>query len=382
VSRTQESAAIGEGIARRDDMTVPLFSATGIANSVDVASAVKRVLDSHWYILGSEVSAFEHEFAQYCGVPHCVGVANGTEALELALRSVGVEADTRVALAANAGFYGSTAVHAVGAVPLYADVDPVTLTLAPTHLAAVLKRGAGAIIVTHLYGQMADIEAIVDLAAQYRVPVIEDCAQAHGAVLRGRRAGSFGAAGCFSFYPTKNLGALGDGGAIVTTSAESHLRLRKLRQYGWDSKYHVETPGGRNSRLDEMQAAVLRAKLPHLDTWNHARRAVAQRYNTAFQGLPISLPPAAGEDYVAHLYVLRVEGRDRFRAILRDRGIATDVHYPVPDHLQRGYRVADGPAPMPVTEAACRTVVSLPCFPGISTDEVQQVIDAVTLAVR
>lgn len=363
-------------------ITVPLFSAIDIAATVDLRGAVQRVLDSHWYVLGKEVAAFEREFADYCGVPHCVGVANGTEALELALRSVGVGTGDRIALAANAAFYGSTAVRAISAVPVYGDVDPQTLTFAPAVLRTILEHGVKAIIVTHLYGQLAAIESIVDLAAEFGVPVIEDCAQAHGAALRGKRAGSFGAVGCFSFYPTKNLGALGDGGAITTSSAAIAAGVRRLRQYGWGAKYHVEAPGGRNSRLDEMQAAVLRAKLPHLDTWNAKRRSIARRYNEAFAGLPVRCPPSTGEDYVAHLYVLRVANRDQFRNILNERGIASDVHYPVPDHLQPAYPCEEQKGALPVTEAACESVVSLPCFPGIKPEQVEQVIEAVKFAVQ
>ena len=363
-------------------ITVPLFSAIDVAARVDLGAAVQRVVDSHWYVLGKEVSEFEREFAEYCGVSHCVGVANGIEALELALRSVGVDAGDRVALVANAGFYGSTAVRVIGAIPVYVDVDPQTLTLAPAALRTVLEHGANAIIVTHIYGQLADVTAIVDLASEFAVPVIEDCAQAHGAALRGKRAGSFGAVGCFSFYPTKNLGALGDGGAITTSIPQIAARLRRLRQYGWDAKYHVETAGGRNSRLDEMQAAVLRAKLPHLDDWNAERRSVARRYNEAFLGLPHTRPPSTGDDYAAHLYVLRVDDRENFRIVLKECGVASDVHYPVPDHLQPAYPCQQAKGTLPVTEAACNQVVSLPCFPGISAEQVERVIDAVKLATR
>ncbi|MDH3410936.1 MAG: DegT/DnrJ/EryC1/StrS family aminotransferase [Gammaproteobacteria bacterium] len=362
--------------------TVPLFSTVGVTATVDLASAVQRVMDSHWYILGKEVSEFEREFAEYCGVPYCVGLANGTDALELALRSVGAGEGDRVVLAANAGFYGSTAVRIIGAVPVYTDVDPQTLTLAPTALRKVLEKGVKAIIVTHLYGQLADVTTIVDLAAEFDVPVIEDCAQAHGAARGGRRAGAFGHVGCFSFYPTKNLGALGDGGAVITSRAEIAARVRRLRQYGWGAKYHVEAPGGRNSRLDEIQAAVLRAKLRHLDAWNARRRAVARSYNEAFVELPARFPPSTGEDYVAHLYVLRVANRARFRKVLNERGVASDVHYPVPDHLQPGYPCEDGKGALPVTEAACDSVVSLPCFPGIKDEQVEQVIEAVKLAAQ
>lgn len=363
-------------------ITVPLFSATHIAATVDLTGAVQRVVDSQWYVLGEEVTQFEREFAQYCGVGHCIGVANGTDALELALRSVGVGSGARVALAANAGFYGSTAVHAIGAIPVYCDVEPQTLTLAPAALRTELQRGLSAVIVTHLYGQLADMETIGALAAAHKVPLIEDCAQAHGATLRGQRAGSFGTVGCFSFYPTKNLGALGDGGALTTSNADVAAALQQLRQYGWKSKYQVALTGGRNSRLDEMQAAVLRAKLPHLDEWNAQRRSVASRYDEAFASLPMLRPTSLRHDYVAHLYVLRVDDRDSFRKALRDRGVASDVHYPVPDHLQPAYRCPLERGSLPVTEDACARVVSIPCFPGLGPDQIEQVVDAVRSAAR
>ncbi|WP_232076305.1 DegT/DnrJ/EryC1/StrS family aminotransferase [Variovorax sp. PBL-H6] len=336
-----------------------------------------RVVQSNWYVLGGEVSAFEREFAAYIGTPECVSLANGTDALELALRAVGVSADDRVVCVANAGFYGSTAIHAVGATPLYVDVEERSLNMAPAALAEALQHKPKAIIVTHLYGQLADIEALAELAREAGVAVIEDCAQAHGAALRGRRAGSFGDVGCFSFYPTKNLGALGDGGAVVCRDREIAQSVRMLRQYGWSTKYQVSVPHGRNSRLDEMQAAVLRTKLPRLDASNDQRRNIAARYNAAFVDLPLTLPPSTGEAYAGHLYVVRVDAREAFREHLRSHDVATDVHYPVPDHLQAAYPGAQRVGTLAFTERACRTVVSLPCFPGLPDGDVAQVIHAV-----
>ncbi|WP_308605271.1 DegT/DnrJ/EryC1/StrS family aminotransferase [Massilia sp. CFBP 13647] len=335
-----------------------------------------RVVERNWYVLGSEVTAFETEFAAYQGVKSCISLANGTDALEIALRTLDIGAGKRVALVANAGFYGSTAVHAVGAEPVYVDVDAATLTMAPAALQAALAAGVDAVIVTHLYGQMADIEQIVALAAAAGVPLIEDCAQSHGAIHGGGRAGSFSDIACYSFYPTKNLGAIGDGGAITTNSAELDTRARRLRQYGWSSKYHVTEAGGRNSRLDELQAAVLREKLPMLDGWNAQRRDIAKRYNAAFSDLPVQLPASTGDDFVAHLYVIRVKERAAFIAAMTAAGIATDIHYPVPDHLQTAYPDAAG-ASLPVSEAASATVVTLPCFPGLDAGSVERVIAAV-----
>lgn len=357
--------------------TIPLFSAQKANQGLDFSMPIQRVLNSHWFVLGEEVKKFEQEFAAYVGVEYCIGVANGTDALELALRGLNVKPGERVITVANAGFYSSTAIYALGATPVYVDIDPGTLTLCPAALAAIIESKPAAVIVTHLYGQLANIEELVRIAKAAGVPVLEDCAQAHGAQRNSKQAGSFGDIACFSFYPTKNLGALGDGGAVLTNNAELADRIRQLRQYGWSQKYRVSLTGGRNSRLDELQAAILRFKLPHLDTWNSQRRSIAGRYNEAFAGLDIELPLSTDEDYVAHLYVLRIQDRQRFSAALKEQQINTDIHYPIPDYRQPAYE-RDNPITLPVTEAACKTVISLPCFPGLGTNEVQRVINAVT----
>lgn len=355
---------------------IPLFSSSTANADIDFNSALQPVLERSWYILGEEVQGFETEFAHYIGVDHCISVANGTDALELALRGLGVGAGDRVVTVANAGFYSSTAIYAVGATPVYADINPITLTLDPSALQKAMASKPAAIIVTHLYGYLAAIEEIIHIAASAGVPLIEDCAQAHGARRNDRLAGSFGAIGCFSFYPTKNLGALGDGGALVTNDTQLAERVRQLRQYGWSRKYNVSIAGGRNSRLDEMQAAILRAKLPFLDVWNAQRRSIAERYNHAFAPLDVKMPTSLGDDYVAHLYVLQMRGRKNMAAFLQKRQIATDIHYPVPDHLQEAYDVSLSHT-LPFTEAACDSVISLPCFPGMSDEQVGQVIAAV-----
>lgn len=357
---------------------IPLFSATAANAGLDFITPVRNVLDSHWYVLGQEVTLFEEEFASYVGVSHCISVANGSDALELALKGLGVMPGDEVVAVANAGFYGSTAIHAVGARPVYAEVDSATLTLCPKSLAAIIAESKpSAIIATHLYGQLANIEEIVRVANAAGIPVLEDCAQSHGARRNGKQAGSFGTVACFSFYPTKNLGALGDGGAVVTDNPELAARIRQLRQYGWDQKYRVAVPGGRNSRLDEIQAAILRIKLPELDKWNAQRRSIAQRYNAAFAGLDMKLPPSVGDDYVAHLYVVQVKDRASFSIEMKSKSISTDIHYPIADHKQPAYAYTGGVS-LEVTERACETVVSLPCFPGLSDEEVDRVIEAVT----
>ena len=356
---------------------VPFFSASDAAFGLDLGACLQRVVDSGWYVLGPQVRDFEADFARYLGVGHAIGVANGTDALALALRALAVGPGQRVITVANAGCPGSAAIAQVGADVAWVDVDAQRLTMAPDALATALASGpVAAVIATHLYGQMADMPAIAALCRQAGVPLIEDCAQAHGAALNGRRAGSWGALGCFSFYPTKNLGALGDGGAVVTGDAALAERLRALRQYGWVRKYEVAVAGGVNSRLDELQAAVLAAKLPHLDAANVRRRAIAARYSGALADLPLQCPPTPGADHVMHLYVVRTPRRAALQAHLAAHGIASDVHYPIADHLQLIW--AHQPSlHLPVTEAACAQVLSLPCYPGLSDAQAEQVIEAV-----
>lgn len=357
---------------------VPLFCAAAAAQGLDLAAVLREVVESQRYVLGPCVQAFEAEFAAYVGVPHALGVANGTDALTIALRGLGLGPGQRVLTVANAGFYSSTAIRAVGAEAVYADVDPSTLNLSPVALSQALAGPTlGAVVVTHLYGQMADMPTIAAMCRAARVPLIEDCAQAHGARLDGRLAGSWGDVGCFSFYPTKNLGALGDGGALVTADDALAERLRALRQYGWGAKYEVVRSGGCNSRLDELQAAVLSAKLPLLDDANARRRAIAARYGAAFAHLPLQAPRAETEDYVAHLYVVRSAQREALRAHLGAHGIASDVHYPIADHQQPVQASAYAGVRLPVTELACAQVLTLPCFPGMTQEQADRVIAAV-----
>lgn len=356
------------------DAMIPLFSAAATNSSLDIGAAIARVLGRNWYVMGEELVGFEAEFARYLGVRECVGVANGTDALELALRAVGVGAGDLVVTVANAGFYGSAAIHAVGAIPLYADVDGQTLTLSPQALARALEHGPKAVIVTHLYGQLALMDELTPLCQSAGVALIEDCAQAHGARRAGRMAGSFGDAACFSFYPTKNLGGMGDGGAVASNDTDLAARVRSLRQYGWAAKYTVAVPGGRNSRLDEIQAAILRVKLPHLDEANSMRRLIASRYSEAFADLPLRCPVSTGEDNVAHLFVVRTDRRDALGEYLGRRGIATAVHYPVPDTQQPAWPDVHQAGPLPTTEEACATVLTLPCFPDLSRDDLDTVI--------
>jgi dTDP-4-amino-4,6-dideoxygalactose transaminase len=345
----------------------------------EVREAVSRVIASGWFVLGPEVEGFEREFAVYCGAAHCVSLANGTDALELALRAVGIAAGSSVLTVANAGMYGTAAILATGARPIYIDIDERTLLADQASLEEAVGRArrVDAVILTHLYGLAGPTARLAEVARGAGLPVIEDCAQAHGALVDGRRAGTLGTVGCFSFYPTKNLGALGDGGAVVTSDPGVATAIRQLRQYGWSEKYVATRAHGRNSRLDEMQAAVLRAKLPHLDGWNRRRREIAGRYSQEIRHSGVRCPTPAGEDHVAHLYVVRTADRNGFRTHLAQRGVPSDIHYPVPDYRQPSIAGHFTEVSLARTEAACDQVVTLPCFPEMSDDEVAAVVSAV-----
>jgi aminotransferase EvaB len=348
----------------------------------EIESRLKTVLESGWYILGAEVSAFEESFAAFCGVSHCVGAGNGTDALELALRALRIGPGDQVITVANAGGYGTTAIRCVGADPIYIDVRPESMLMDPTALNGSITSRTRAIIATHLYGRMADMPALLALAEAAQIPVIEDCAQAHGAKLDGRAAGAWGQLGCFSFYPTKNLGALGDGGAVTTNDGAIAERVRALRQYGWIQKYHCTAGPGRNSRLDEMQAAILSVKLPRLEGWTCRRRRISALYSELLGGVGLRLPPLPDESDAAHLYVIRTAERDRIRTALAGQGIATEVHYPIPDHRQECDRdTASSDCDLPVTQACCREVLTLPCFPEMRDEEVAWVAESVRQAI-
>lgn len=344
--------------------------------SVDpsVREAIERVVTNGWFVLGNEVDRFEAEFAAYCGVPLCVSVANGTDAIELALRALSIKPGQRVANVSNSGFYATTAILALGAEPVYVDVEPVSQCMDLAQLGQLLSTDRiDAVIVTHLFGHMVDMTEVLRLTAPLEIPVVEDCAQANGAMRNGRKAGSFGHAGCFSFYPTKNLGAIGDGGAVVTSDPQVGTRLKQLRQYGWDTKYRVNLLGGRNSRLDEIQAAVLRAKLPYLDSWNARRRQIAARYSSRIDNARVTCPPVRGEEYVGHLYVIEATDRDGLLAHLGGHKIKSDVHYPVPDHMQIAFRANNRRAQLPITEKLSGQILTLPCFPEMNDAEIDYV---------
>ena len=353
------------------------------AHQVEIDAAVARVLNSGWYILGAEGKAFETEFAAWLGTTRAVGCGNGTDALALALRALGVGPGCTVATVSHTAVATVAAIEMVGAEAILVDIDPDHYTMDPVELAAVLDHPpAGlppirAVIAVHLYGQAADITAISAICARYGVPVIEDCSQAHGATLGGRRVGTLTAVSCFSLYPTKNLGALGDGGVIATSDAALADGLTALRQYGWKTHY-VSDEVGINSRLDEIQAAILRVKLRYLDAANARRRAIAAAYDAVLPGRrPVR---RAAADHVFHQYVIRAADRAGVASRLRAAGVGTGVHYPVPVHLQPAYRgrVALGPSGCVATERAAAEVLSLPMYPELGEAEVSLVTDALT----
>jgi dTDP-4-amino-4,6-dideoxygalactose transaminase len=346
-----------------------------IASEIEIA--ISRVVTSGWFVLGPEVDAFEKEFSSYCGADYCVSLANGTDALELALHALNIKEGSKVLTVANAGMYSTIAILATGATPIYADIQKNNLLIDVADAEyIILNHNIDAIIVTHLYGLLADVERIVHIAKSKNIPVIEDCAQAHGAMQNGKKAGTFGDIGCFSFYPTKNLGALGDGGAVITNHGDLATRVRQLRQYGWDSKYHATLPAGKNSRLDEIQATVLRLFLPLLDGWNASRRNIAAQYSRAIKP-EIITQDIHGDEYVAHLYIIKTPDRNGLKQHLAKNGIPTDIHYPIPDYRQPAYAYLFPNITKAVTEQACEQVLTLPCFPEMTEAEVQMVINSV-----
>lgn len=351
--------------------------ATYLAHKAAIDAAVARVLESGWYILGQEVTRFEQEFADAMQARWAIGVANGTDALELALRAIGIAHDDGVITVSHTAVATASAIARLGALPLFVDIEPSSYAMDPASLKAALASTAGrvakAVVVVHLYGQPANMSALLELAKIHGLPVIEDCAQAHGATIAGRPVGTFGDLGCFSFYPTKNLGALGDGGAVIGTDPELAERIRMLREYGWRKRYISESVGF-NSRLDEMQAAILRAKLPFLAGENKRRREIAARYGTLLAGAPLQLPQLIPDtEPVFHQYVVNTARRDELGASLREAGVATLVHYPAAVHQQQAFAdPAMQPVPLPCTEAVIPCILSLPMYPELRSEQIDE----------
>jgi dTDP-4-amino-4,6-dideoxygalactose transaminase len=360
-------------------MTVPFLDLSAAYQElrVDLDVAYRRVMDSSWYILGREVDAFEKEFAQFCGADFCVGVGNGLDALHLILRALDIGPGDEVIVPSNTFIATWLAVTHAGATPVPVEPDEATYNLDPSSIRAAITPRTKAIIPVHLYGQPADMAEISAIAEEFGLKVVEDAAQAHGAVYRGRRAGSLGCAAAFSFYPGKNLGALGDGGCVVTSDAALAERVRMLSNYGSLQKYHHDTVGF-NTRLDELQAAFLRVKLAQCDAWNGRRRTVAARYLERLAGADLVLPRVLSDvDPVWHLFVVRVKRRAEVAKMLADRGIATQIHYPVPASRSGAYASAQfAVGGLPLAERLSDEVLSLPMGPHLALSDVDAVCDA------
>lgn len=340
-----------------------------------VRDAIARVIDRAWFVLGPEVESFEREFAAASGAPHAVGVGNGTDALALILRALGIGAGDEVVTTPLSAAYTALAIVMAGARPVFADIDPERLTLDPVAAERAITDRTRALMPVHLYGQPADMPAFAALARRRNLALVEDCCQAHLATCAGQPVGTFGAAGAFSFYPTKNLGALGDGGAIVTGDGALAARVARLRNGGQTDRYH-HAEFGMNSRLDELQAAVLRVRLPRLRSWTEQRRRLAARYRSLLTDAPIDVPPEIDPGHVYHLFPIRTRHRDALQDRLRAAGIETLVHYPTPISRQPAFASLD-PADCPHAIRAASEVLSLPLYPSLAAEAVTTVAEAV-----
>jgi dTDP-4-amino-4,6-dideoxygalactose transaminase len=360
--------------------TVPFLDlqATYERSKSAIDSAALRVLSSGWFVLGQELERFERHYAEYCGVPHCAGVANGLDALYLALRALGVGAGDEVIVPSNTYIATWLAVSQCGATPVPVEPDPLTYNIDPARIDAACGPKTKAIVPVHLYGQPADMDPIMSLARARGLSVLDDCAQAHGALYKGRRVGALASVSAWSFYPGKNLGAMGDGGAVTTAERKLDEQVRLMRNYGSRVKYHNEVKG-LNSRLDELQAAILDAKLSALDDATSERRLIAERFSAELKGSSVMLPSVPEWANPAwHLYVVQHEDRDGLQQRLSDRGVGTLIHYPVPPHLQPAYaELGFQRGDCPIAEAIHRRVLSLPLWPGMTEAQTDQVVAAV-----
>lgn len=361
-------------------MKVPYVSFLPVEKELDqdLRRAFDRVLSRSWYVQGKEDKAFEKAFADYCGAKYCIGVGNGYDALMLVCKAMGIGGDDEVIVPSNTFIATVLAVTNAGAVPVFVEPDPDTFTMDPAKIEGAITEKTKAMIPVHLYGQPCDMDPMMALADQYGLFVIEDCAQAHGALYKGQRVGTFGHAAGFSFYPGKNLGALGDAGAVVTNSRELADKVRALGSYGSDYKYH-HIYQGTNSRLDELQAAFLAAKLPYLDKMNRERRRIADRYLNEIHNDRVILPfvPDYAEP-VWHIFGVRCRERDKLEMWVNQKGIGTNKHYPIPIHLQECYKdLGSKKGDFPIAEEISRTELSIPVYYGMTDDEVDYVIEAV-----
>jgi dTDP-4-amino-4,6-dideoxygalactose transaminase len=349
-----------------------------VARQQEIDEAIHRVLDSGWYILGREVSAFEEEFAAFVGVSHAVGVGNGTDALELALRVCGVGAGDEVITVSHTAVATVAAIELVGATPIFVDIELASYLMDISQIEAAISPRTKAILAVHLYGRPANLPALVEIARKHGLRLIEDCAQSHGASSNGTKTGAWGDIAAFSFYPTKNLGALGDGGIVVTRDSELAAQLRQLREYGWKQR-HVSDQPGMNSRLDEIQASILRVKLRHLNEDNEHRERLARLYLDALNGSCLRLPVSPPDGVHAwHLFVVAHQHRDGLAEFLRERGIGTAIHYPIPVHLQPAYRDrVPSRLTLAHTEKAAAQVLSLPLYPELPVESATRVAQAI-----
>lgn len=344
----------------------------------ELRKSFERVLERSWYIEGEEDKKFEYEFAKYCGVNYCIGVGNGLDALMLALKALGVGEGDEVIVPSNTYIATALAVTYVGATPIFVEPDIRTFNINPEMISSAITNKTKCIMPVHLYGQACDMDPIMEIARKNNLFVVEDCAQAHGATYKGKKVGTFGNAAGFSFYPGKNLGALGDAGAVITNDCELAERIRALGNYGSDYKYH-HIYKGNNSRLDEMQAAFLSVKLAHLDRMNSERRRLAQKYSSGIKNDKIITPIVLDScEPVWHIYGIRCECRDELELYLNDKGISTNKHYPIPIHLQKCYEdLKIGKGDLPVAEKISSTELSLPMYYGIKDDEIDYIINEI-----
>jgi dTDP-4-amino-4,6-dideoxygalactose transaminase len=354
---------------------IPFLQLTPGEDAADVRAAVERVISRGWFVLGPELEAFEREFADACSAAHAVGVGTGTDAIALALRALGIGPGDEVITSPLSAAYSALAIMMAGARPVFADVDPARLTIDPAAAAAAVTTRTAAIMPVHLYGQPAEMRAILDVAERHSLAIIEDCCQAHLATCDGRPVGGFGTAAAYSFYPTKNLGALGDGGALTTADQAVAARAKRLRNGGQTDRYH-HVEFGVNSRLDEMQAAALRARLPYLERWTRRRRTLAAKYRVALREVAaVQVPPEFDAGHVYHLFPVLSAERTAVQAQLKSRGIETLIHYPIPIPRQPAL-ATEQPAECPVADRVCEQVLSLPLYPALQDDAIATVAAA------
>jgi len=340
----------------------------------EIDSVIKKILTKGQFILGEELEKFEKEFSEYCGVRFGVGVANGTEAIALSLLSLDIKADDEVITVSNTAFPTVVGIKMSGATPVFVDINEDSYLMNVKNIEKAITKRTKAIIPVHLYGQVCDMDELETISKEYNIPIIEDCAQAHGAEYKGKKSGSFGIMSAFSFYPSKNLGAYGDAGMVLTNDESLYNKLRMLRNYGQKERYY-HSMFGINSRLDEIQAGILRVKLKHLEEWNERRRKIAEKYNENLKDLVKTPLEIIGCKHIYHLYVIRTKERERLKKYLEENGIQTLIHYPIPVHLQPVFK--SNSIQLPITEKVSKEILSLPIYPQLTDEEVEYIISKI-----